>query len=371
MTHATTKLYTPGPVHVPATLLAAIASRNVHHRTSEFYDLFESIREYLKTLFAARNEVLTFVCSGTGGMECAVANSVEAGDRVLVVRGGKFSARWADICKAYGAQVVTVDHPLGTAVDCNVVEDALRRNKGCKTAFFTHCETSTGVLNDIRTLSEAAARHGAFVVVDAISSIIAEPFFMDEWGIDLAVCASHKGLQLPPGLAFVCASERLLERMRSIKERRAFYFDVLRAHAYQLRGQTPFTPSTHLMVGLHESLSSLMVEGMEARWSYFREYTEIVRDAALGLNLEIFNQQNYSHALTVVRVPESLQLANFSEMLATYGFRLGGGQDELRGKVLRISHLGGTSREDTRQLFAAMGECLARCRNIGVANSAA
>src|SRR3989338_3005044 len=201
-------LLAPGPTPIPPEVLQAMAQPIIHHRAPEYEALFAEVRRDLRQLFQCQNEVLMFAASGTGAMEGAVVNTLSPGDPVVVVRGGKFGERWAEICEAYGVRVLPVDVPYGKSVDPAAVSAALQSQPGIQAVFATHSETSTGAVHDIQALAAIVRETPALLVVDAITSLGVMDLPMDAWGVDILVAGSQKALMLPPGLAFAALSDR-------------------------------------------------------------------------------------------------------------------------------------------------------------------
>ena len=206
-------LFAPGPTSVPPEVLLELAKPVLHHREPQFLEVLADVREGLKYLFQTSGEVILLSASGTGAMEAAIANLFSAGDRALVVSGGKFGERWAEICGAYGVDAVTLAVPWGEAVNPSDVAEALARDASIRGVCVQACETSTGVAHDVRTLGEIVKGHPqALLIVDAVSALGATELRTDEWGLDAVVVGSQKAMMLPPGLAFVAMSDRAWQR---------------------------------------------------------------------------------------------------------------------------------------------------------------
>ena len=243
------QLMAPGPTPVPSEVLLAMARPIIHHRTPEYEALFTEVRAGLKRLVQTQQEVLTPACTGTGAMEAAVANTLSAGDRVIVVNAGAFAQRWLAIAKAYKLQVVELAAPHGETVAAERVAEALRANPDVKAVLVQHSESSTGVLHDVRAYAQATAATEAILIVDAVSSLGIADVQMDAWGIDVVVSASQKGLMLPPGLGIVALSDKAWRSAaRSTSPR--FYLDLAEERKYAAKNEARFTPAVSIMVGL-------------------------------------------------------------------------------------------------------------------------
>jgi len=275
-------LLAPGPTPVPPAVLLAMAQPMIHHRTPEYEALFADVRRDLRLLFQCKNEVLMFAASGTGAMEGAVVNTLSPGDRVIVVRGGKFGERWADICQAYGLHVFPVDVPYGKIVDPAAVAGALERAPVSKAVFATHSETSTGTVHDIQALAGIVRRSEALLVVDAITSLGVMDLPMDAWGVDVAVSGSQKALMLPPGLSFAALSDRAWERVRLARLPK-FYFDFARERKAIVGNQSAYTPAVSLVVGLRETLRLILTEGLPC---VFARHDRLARAARAARSAE-------------------------------------------------------------------------------------
>lgn len=351
------RLLTPGPVAVPASVMAEMAKPMPYHRGAEFVELFNQIQEDLKYLYQTTNEVLIFTASGTGSMEAAVVNILSRGEKALVIRGGKFGERWGEICGAYGVETVPLDVEWGSAVDPGAVRRALSSVGGIKAVFATQSETSTGVVNDIRLIAEAVRDSGALLVVDAISGLGAHPFLFDEWGVDVAVTGSQKCLMIPPGLSFAAVSERAWQAVES-SDLPKYYWSFQKARKAQAKAQTPFTPAITLLVGLHKALGLLRAEGLDGLWKRHARHAEATRSAVCALGLDLF-AKDPSNVLTIVSIPEGVDGKALQKQLrSAYGVTVAGGQEQLAGRVIRISHLGDLDDLDVVGVISALEQAL-------------
>lgn len=332
-------LFAPGPTPVPTEALLAMARPVIHHRAPEYETLFAEVREGLKVLFQTQSEVLTLAASGTGGMEGAVVNTLSPGDRALVVRGGKFGERWAEICQAYGVQVTPLDIPYGKAIDPADVGRALKQDAGIKAVFVTHSETSTGVLNDLEAISRIVRSTAALLIVDAVTSLGVVDLPMDAWGVDVVVTGSQKALMLPPGLALVALSEkawRAVEQSRLPK----YYFNFLAERKTHLKNEAHFTPAISLVVGLRETLALIRVEGLPQVFARHDRLARATRAGVRALGLELFAERP-TPAVTAVKVPSGIDGGAIVKTLRNkYGVTIAGGQGSMKGKIFRLATLG-------------------------------
>jgi aspartate aminotransferase-like enzyme len=348
-------LFSPGPTMLPPEVLLKMAEPVMHHREPEFERILAEIREGLKYLFQTKNEVLTFTSSGTGAMEGAVSNILSKGDKALVVRGGKFGERWGEICKAYGIEFIPIDVEWGKAVDPKQIQKALASNPSVRGVYTQASETSTGAKHPIREIAEIVKENEETVlVVDAITGIGVFDLPMDAWGIDVLISGSQKALMLPPGLSFVALSDKAwksVERSNLPK----FYFDFRKELKSVQKNQNAFTPAISLFVGLKESLRLIRKEGLEAVFRRHEKLAEATRAAAKALGLELYAPDSPSNAVTAVKVPEGIQGGKLKNLFfEKFGITVAGGQDQAKGKIIRIAHLGYYERLDMVMVISAL-----------------
>jgi aspartate aminotransferase-like enzyme len=339
-------LLTAGPTPVPERVLLAMARPVLHHRTPEFTDCVKETQEGLRWLFQTKQPVLQLTGSGTAAMEAAVSNFLRHGDKVLVIRGGKFGERWARIAHAYGLGVHLIEVEWGKGVDPAVVAEALDQDPSIRAVYATASETSTGVKHDIEGLSKVVRnRPDVLLCVDAITAIGVFDVPMDRWGLDVVCLGSQKALMLPPGLAMVGVSEKAWKANERSNLPR-FYLDLARERKSQEKGETYFTPAVTLFVGLQESLRMLKEETLEGIFSRHERLARATRTAAGGLGLELF-ASTPTNAVTAIRVPSGIDgSAVVRQMRVRYGITIAGGQDHLKGKIVRIAHIGYYSEFD-------------------------
>ncbi|NWG02441.1 MAG: alanine--glyoxylate aminotransferase family protein [Syntrophaceae bacterium] len=348
-------LFSPGPTMLPPEVLLKMAEPVMHHREPEFEKIFAEIREELKYLFQTKNEVLIFTSSGTGAMEGAVSNLLSKGDKVLVVRGGKFGERWGEICKAYGIDFISIDVGWGKAVDPIQIQKALDSNPTLRAVYTQASETSTGTMHPIREIAEIIKKYEETVlVVDAITGIGVFNLPMDEWGIDVLISGSQKALMLPPGLAFVALSDKawkFVERSNLPK----YYFDFKKELKSAQKNQNSFTPAISLFVGLRESLRLIRKEGLERVFQRHEKLAKATRAAVKALGLELYSPDSPSNAVTAVNVPEGIAGGKLKNLFfEKFGITVAGGQDQAKGKIIRIAHLGYYERLDMIMVISAL-----------------
>jgi len=333
-------LLTPGPTPLPPQVCESMARPIIHHRTPQFQEILKEANEGLKYVFQTKNDVFTLASSGTGAMEAAVANLLSAGDCALSVQGGKFGERWTELCKAYGVNAEVIDVEWGKAVDPQEIEKRLKLNPKIKAVFTTLCETSTGVVNDIEAIGKVVAQSEAVLVVDAISGLGAIDLKTDAWCADMVVSGSQKGLMLPPGLGFISVSPKAMKLVEASKSAR-YYFDLRKAKKAIDKTDTPFTPAITLIIALTEALKTMKQDGMEQIFARHKKMADATRAAIKALGLELFAPEAASDVVTAAKVPAGIDGEKLVKtMRDTYGVTIAGGQDEMKGKLIRIAHMG-------------------------------
>ncbi len=332
-------LLAPGPVPVPPKALLAMAKPVIHHRLPEFSAILSKIREDLKYLFQTPNDVLFFASSGTGAMEACVVNLFSPGDKVIVVRGGKFGERWGELAETYGLDPVYIDVEWGKAVSPEAVEEALKAHPEAKGVLIQAHETSTGVKHPVAEIAALTRERDTLLVVDAISALGVYPLPMDELGLDAVVAGSQKSIALPPGLSFVALSERAWKRVEEAKLPR-YYFDFRREKKALAKETTAFTPAVSLLFGLSEVLTRIREVGLEKLFAHYARLSGACQAGIKALGLELFSEAP-CEALTIVKVPAEVDgLALMKLLRNKYQVTMAGGQAKLKGKVVRIAHLG-------------------------------
>ncbi len=333
-------LLTPGPTPLPPQVCAAMAGPIIHHRTPQFQEILKEASRGLKYVYQTANDVFIISSSGTGAMEAAVMNLLSCGDFALVVHGGKFGERWTEIAKAYGVNVEIIDVQWGKAVNPEEIGKRLKANPGIKAVFTTLCETSTGVDNDIEKIAGIVKESPAILVVDAISGLAAIDLKTDAWGVDVVVSGSQKGLMLPPGLGFISVSPKAWKLVEASKSFR-YYFDLRKAKKAINKNDTPFTSSITLIIALNEALKMIEQDGLENIFARHRNLADAVRAAIKALGLELFSPCAASDAVTAVKVPSGIDGEKLVKtMRDEFGVTIAGGQEELKGKIFRIAHMG-------------------------------
>lgn len=348
-------LLAPGPTPVPSEVLLSMAAPIIHHRSPDFLPVLDSAKKGLQWLYQTKNDVLILSSTGTGGMVGCVNNFFNKGDKVVVINGGKFGERWTKICQAYGLAVEEIIVEWGYAASPEVLEEKLKNDKDIKGVFVQASETSTGVYHDIRSLGSIVKKHSdTLFIVDAISALVAHDLKTDEWGIDIMVGGSQKGVMLPPGIAFVSVSDKAWAKAETSKMPR-FYFNFRKERENLAKNQTNFTSPVTLIIGLNESLRMLKSEGLENVFRRHEILADATRKAVRAIGLELFPKESPSNSVTAIMTPPGIDgQAVYKNLREKYGITAAGGQDKAKGKIFRIAHLGYSDRFDVITAIAGI-----------------
>lgn len=353
-------LFTPGPTPIPERVLAAMARPIINHRSQDFKDLLAKVRLQLKEVFQTMNEILILSSSGTGAMEGALTSCLKKTDEVLVINAGKFGERFSKIARAYDLKTHEIKIEWGKAVSPGAVEEFLKKNKVAALCIQAS-ETSTGTQHPISEIAKVVRKVSpeTLLIVDGITAVGASPIATDEWDLDILISGSQKAFMLPPGLSFASLSARAIERMKSANLP-CFYFDFRRELKSIQDNQTAFTPAISLVVGLHESLSMLLEEGLSEVFKRHELLASATRRSleAMGLRLA---SESPSVACSAAFLPEGVDgKALLKKIRDRYGFTIAGGQDAWEGRAIRLSHLGYYSPFDLVNAVLALGRSLER-----------
>ncbi|MFP4396666.1 MAG: pyridoxal-phosphate-dependent aminotransferase family protein [Desulfonatronovibrio sp.] len=334
------RLLTPGPTPLPENVRLALSRDMIHHRKQDFKDLMLRVQSGLQYLFGTGQPVMTLTSSGTGAMTAAVTNIFAPGEKVLVIEAGKFGQRWSEIAQAHGLDVVVLPLKWGEAVKLRDVENALSRYADIQGVLVQASETSTGVLHPVQELAKLCRLKDKLIVVDGISAVGISPCPMDEWGIDCLLTGSQKGMMLPPGLAFIALSQNAWDKAREVKPGN-FYFNLHKEMEKCLASQTLFTPGINLIVALEECLKLFQEHGLDNIFKRQKAMTEMVRTGAKSLGLELLATNNYTWGLTSIMLPPGIDGSKLLETaVREYSVLMAGGQNHLKGKIVRMGHMG-------------------------------
>jgi aspartate aminotransferase-like enzyme len=353
------QLRIPGPTPIPDRVVRSMSRPMVNHRGPEFAEVLAEVISGVKGVLETENDLLVFTASGTGGLEAAVANVVSPGDRVVACVSGSFGERFAAIAAGYGCDVVRLEVEWGQPIEPADLEAVLRANPDAGVVMITHNETSTGLTNPLPELVRVCRDAGRLVLVDGVSSASSMPLEVDRLGIDVAVAASQKGFMAPPGLAFLTVGPRAWERSERATGPR-FYFDWKQAAIAHGEGSTPFTPAIGVIFAVQEGLAMLREEGLGNVYARHRRLAGAVAAAMEALGFGLLAAEGYrSSVVTAAVPPPGLDVARFLRLLRErYGVVIGGGQGKLKGRLVRVGHLGAVTEGDMVQVLFAIEQAL-------------
>ena len=351
----------PGPTPVPERVLHALGKHPIGHRSKDFQNLVKSTTENLKWLHQTNNDVLTITGSGTAAMEAGIINTLSRGDKIICAQNGKFGQRWVKVAEVFGLEVIKITAEWGKPLNPDHFKELLEKdkNKDIKAVVLTHSETSTGVINDLETISKHIRNHKeAISIVDCVTSLGACDVPTDEWELDIVASGSQKGYMIPPGLSFISVSEK---GWKSIEKSNLpkFYLD-LKAYKKSLKASSnPFTPAVNLVFALEESLNMMREEGLENIFNRHKKHKLAVANSMRALNLKLFaDHDSLSPAVTAIET-ENFDAENFRKIIKDkFDILLAGGQDHLKGKIFRIGHLGYVNDKDIISVISAISYTL-------------
>ena len=355
-------LLSPGPTPVPNEVALAMSETMIHHRTPQFNQIFEQARQGLKKLFGTKNDVLILASSGTGAMEASVANLFSPGDKVLVINGGKFGERWLNIANAFGLSPVELKVEWGQAVKVDAVERQMKAHPDLKGVMIQASETSTTVLHPVKEIAKLT-KNGPLFLVDGVTAVGVVSIPLDDWGLDVLVTGSQKAMMLPPGLGFIALSDRAWDRTKQATLPR-FYFDLNLERKNQQKGSGAFTPAVSLIFGARAALEMMQGEGLDRVYARHARMSRATRAAAIALGLKLLAPDSPSPAATGVYLPDGIDADQVLDYLRDHmNITLAEGQDQLKGKVIRIAHVGYMGAFDVITAVAALEMVL---RKFGV-----
>ena len=353
------QLRIPGPTPCPPETLQSMSKQMINHRGKEFISIFNSITDKLKHIYQTKGDVLLLTCSGTGGLEAAIVNTLSPGDKVLAVSCGVFGDRFTDIAEQYGANVKRLSFEWGKPVDPEAINKALRAESDIKAVLVTHNETSTGITNDIAEISSVVKKYDKLLLVDAVSSLGCINLPVDDWQCDVVITGSQKGWMAPPGLAMISMSEKAWQAYANSKMPR-YYWDFGKAKDYSQKGQTPWTPAISTCYALNTSLGLMLREGLPNIFARHARVAEMARNGIRSLGLTVFAQESHaSNTVTAVSGGDKIDISKLIQVLRDeYDVVIAGGQRKLSGKILRIGHLGFVKEGDMKLVLEALAKAL-------------
>src|SRR6202050_2053659 len=340
-------LFTPGPAPVPPEVLLEMARPIIHHRTPEFSSALDQARDRMKPLYGTSGEVILLASTGTGAMEAAVINLLQPGDHAIYVNGGKFGERWGKLLSTFGMIGHEVRVEWGRAARPEQIEDAFKAYPESRALLVQASETSTCAIHPVAAIGEVSRKRGAMLIVDGITSVGVFEQKMDAWGVDAFVTGSQKALMLPPGLGMVALSARAIDVAKTNKTPR-FYFDLLKElKAQRDEHTTAWTAAVSLIFGLNKSLELIHAEGLPQVYARHALMAEATREAGLALGLNLIAPENPAPSVTGLLAPDGIDTGKVvKHMRDQLGVSIQGGQDQMKGKLVRIGHMGDVSPFD-------------------------
>jgi len=338
--------------------MRAMAEKVLHHRTPEFAQILHEVWSGLKKVFATDQMVQILTGTGSAAMEAAVVNTLQPGDQALVVVSGKFGERWAEICERYSIQTTRWNVPWGSALDLQAFEDQLKKNPHVKVVFTQACETSTATAHPVQAMSQLVRRHlpGALFAVDAITAVGCMDLPMDAWDLDVMVAGSQKAFMIPTGLSFIALSPRAWHVQAQCQQPK-FYLDLATEKLANLKGDSQFSIPTPLVTGLGVVLRQLSQDdGLALLKKRCAHLAAITREVGLALGMPTFSQAPSSSVTALTTPSDSAKIRDWLE--SERAITIMGGQDSLKGKILRVGHMGDVRDQDMLALFAALAESL-------------
>ena len=354
-------LMIPGPTPVPENVLSCMSKHPIGHRSGDFQEIVKKTTEQLKWLHQTTADVLTITGSGTAAMEAGIINTLSKGDQVICGDNGKFGERWVKVAKAYGLEVKVVKADWGQPLDPNEFKRLLKEDRDgkIKAVILTHSETSTGVINDLKTINnEVKSNSKAITIADCVTSLGACNIPMDEWGIDVIASGSQKGYMIPPGLSFVAMSKRAWEANEQSNLPK-FYLDLKQYLKTANKNSNPFTPAINLYFALEASLTMMQKEGLNNIFARHARHQKATQEGIKAMGLNLFTKESFgSPAITAVE-PENIDAENIRKLIKNdFDILLAGGQDHLKGKIFRIGHLGFVNDRDIISVISALESTL-------------
>jgi aspartate aminotransferase-like enzyme len=355
------RLLTPGPTPIPTEVRLAMAGEMIHHRKNAFKEVLRKLRGQLQALFGTDQPVLPLSCSGTGAMTAAVFCLFAPGESVLVAEAGVFGKRWREIAEARGLGVVSLSADWGRAIEPEAVKKILDEQPGIRGVLIQLSETSTGVLHPVEEIARITRQRDLLLVADGISAVGICPCPMDAWGIDCLLTGSQKGLMNPPGLALIALSQRAWEKAATVPDG-CFYFNLIKERENLEKDQTHFTSPVSLILGLQAGLDCILSHGLEAVYRKQWALTMMARTGIRSLGLQAFAPTRYTWGLTSVSLPAGVDGAELlRRMERDYGVVMAGGQGQLKGRIVRIGHMGWVDWADLAAGLHALAEALRAC----------
>lgn len=356
----TISLFTPGPTHIPKRVLQAMSISELHHRTSEFRKLFKETGELLQSLFDAESAPLFLASSGTGGMEAALSNCMGPSDVLGYVDAGKFGERWGEIAKAKSLASIPLSKEWGETISIDELREFMRTHPEITHFAIQYCETSTTVMHDVPAIAKFLQEEfpEILVLVDAISAATTTEISLSDWHYDALVLASQKAFMLPPGLSMLFLSNRYWEKAENVTPK-SLYFDLKHERKSQAKENAAWTPVTTVIAGLREALALFEEEGWSNVYARHLACKEFCLEQIAKLDMIPVHKTHGSTSVTGCFLASGYDVEGLrSELYKRSGFRIAGGQDHWKGKVLRFGHMGIIAPEDLARCFSSLAEVM-------------
>lgn len=348
----------PGPTNVHKRVRKAMEQPSISHRGKEFHELHARVEENLKYVFQTQNDIMILSSSGTGAIECVIANTVSPGDKVIIFINGFFGERLKQVVECKGGVPIEIQVEWGEAIKTDSVRDALDRNSDAMSVMLVSNETSTGVLNPVEEIARIVNRHGKLLITDSVSHVGGAELKVDKWKIDICISASQKCLACPPGLAFVSINN---EAWKAIEKNnsKSLYFDLLRCREYHKKNETPYTPAVPLFFALNESLQMISEETLRNWLRRQEQCSEVLREGVKKLDLELFvgDRSSASPTVTSILRPKGINVSELRELMENRnGIIVGGGIGKLRDKIFRIGTMGIVRKSYVKKTLLALSQ---------------
>ncbi len=352
------RLFTPGPCAVPEEVLLEMARPFHHHRTDWFKGYMKQAAEKLQQVLCTKNDVIIITGSGTAAAEAAIVGCNPPGSKMLTMEGGKFGERWGEIAQQHGIPVQRQAVEWGTAPTAEMVADLLKKDPAITAVMVVHSETSTATACNLQAIAKVTRDAGKLLLADCITSAGALPLKPDDWGVDVVITGAQKSLMLPPGLGFLSVGERAWAKIEANKNQHAYYLNLNKARKMAKENDTPFTPAHLLIRGLVTALNTILEDGMETMWKRVAAMAAATRSAGEAIGLKVFSRSP-SDSVTALCPPAGLAVKDIrNELEKRYGIESAGGQDQLKGKIFRLGHMGYVDEMDTILAIAALEQVL-------------
>ncbi len=368
------RLFTPGPCAVPEEVLLEMARPFHHHRTDWFKGYMKAATEKLQQVLQTKHDVIIITGSGTAAAEAAIVGCNPPGSKLLTLEGGKFGQRWGEIAQQFGINVIRHEVEWGTAPTAQMVTDFLRKDPAITGVMVVHSETSTATACDLKAIAGVVREAGKLMLADCITSAGALPLKPDEWGVDVVITGAQKSLMLPPGLGFLAVGPRAWSVIEGNKAQHAYYLNLNKARKMAKENDTPFTPAHLLIRGLVTALDTVLADGMEVMWKRVAAMAAATRAAGEAIGAKVFSKSP-SDSVTALCPPAGIAVKDIrNELEKRYGIESAGGQDQLKGKIFRLGHMGYVDEMDTILAIGALEQVLYKAGhkfNLGAGLTAA